>query len=138
MSNFTEQKIKHLELVQAVITRMAGNSFLLKGWSVTLVSALFALASKEADVRYVLVSYFPAVMLWFLDGYFLFQERLFRNLYNQVRLAQSGETDFSMDTSGLDRGTATWLSALFSKTLLIFHGILIFTICVVMFFLSGK
>ena len=34
-----ESKIAHLEMVQAVITRMAGNSFLIKGWSVTLVAA---------------------------------------------------------------------------------------------------
>jgi hypothetical protein len=36
-------KEKHLELIQAVISRMAGNSFLLKGWSVTLAAALLAL-----------------------------------------------------------------------------------------------
>jgi hypothetical protein len=32
-------KIKHLEMIQAVISRLANNSFLLKGWSITLVSA---------------------------------------------------------------------------------------------------
>ena len=136
MSNLSETRIKHLELIQAVITRMAGNSFLLKGWSVTLVSALFALASKEADVRYVLISYFPAAMFWFLDGYFLFQERLFRRLYDKVRSTQNVDTDFSMNTSGLEGESATWPSSIFSKTLLIFHGVIIFTICVVMFFLK--
>jgi hypothetical protein len=44
-----ESKLKHLELVQGVINRMAGNSFILKGWSVTLTSALFALAAKDAN-----------------------------------------------------------------------------------------
>ena len=34
-----EKKIKHLEMIQAVIVRMGNNSFLLKGWSVTLISA---------------------------------------------------------------------------------------------------
>jgi len=32
-------------MIQAVINRMASNSFLLKGWTVMLVSALFALAA---------------------------------------------------------------------------------------------
>ena len=41
---------KHLELIQGVINRMAGNSFHLKGWSVVLVSALFALAASNAKV----------------------------------------------------------------------------------------
>ncbi len=44
-----EAKLKHLELSQGVINRMAGNSFLLKGWSVTLVSALFALSAKDSN-----------------------------------------------------------------------------------------
>ena len=33
-----EKKIKHLEMIQGVINRMAGNSFALKGWSVTLIA----------------------------------------------------------------------------------------------------
>ena len=38
-----EQKIKHLEFIQTTINRMAGNSFLLKGWTVTLTGGLLAL-----------------------------------------------------------------------------------------------
>jgi hypothetical protein len=40
-----DAQIAHLQMIQAVITRMGSNSFLLKGWSVTLVAALFALAA---------------------------------------------------------------------------------------------
>lgn len=36
-----EEKIRHLEMVQGIINRMAGNSFFLKGWMVTLVTAFF-------------------------------------------------------------------------------------------------
>lgn len=43
-----DNKVKHLEMIQAVINRMAQNSFLLKGWSVVLTAAIFALA---ADFR---------------------------------------------------------------------------------------
>lgn len=31
-----DNKLKHLELIQGVINRMASNSFKLKGWAVTL------------------------------------------------------------------------------------------------------
>lgn len=41
-----ENKLKHLDFLQLVITRMNVNSFSLKGWAVTLVSALFAFAAK--------------------------------------------------------------------------------------------
>jgi hypothetical protein len=41
---------------------MAGNSFLLKGWSVTLAAALVALAAKDADLRFAVIALFPALM----------------------------------------------------------------------------
>ena len=66
-----ENKRKHLELIQGIINRMAGNSFLLKGWSVTLVSAVFALSAKDANHAYFSIAYFPVIMFWILDGYFL-------------------------------------------------------------------
>ena len=47
-----ENKIKHLEMVQDVIKRMASNSFILKGWAVTLVAGIMALAEKDADKMY--------------------------------------------------------------------------------------
>ena len=79
-----ESKRKHLELIQGVINRMAGNSFPLKGWSVTLTSALFALAAKDANPFFVDLAYFPSATFWALDVYFLRQERLYRELYREV------------------------------------------------------
>ena len=40
-----DKKINHLQMIQGVISRMASNSFALKGWAVTLVAGIFALAS---------------------------------------------------------------------------------------------
>jgi len=89
-----ENKLKHLEFIQSVISRMSGNSFLLKGWSVTLVAALFALAAKDSDRKYIVVAYFPVLVFWILDAYFLSQERLFRNLYDSVRAKKEDESIF--------------------------------------------
>ena len=58
-----EDKRKHLELVQGVINRMAGNSFMLKGWAVTLVAGIFALAGKDTDKLYFLVAYVPIIIV---------------------------------------------------------------------------
>ena len=57
-----DKKINHLQMIQGVISRMASNSFALKGWAVTLVAGIFALASKDADKMYFLVTYIPVVV----------------------------------------------------------------------------
>ena len=84
---------KNLEFIQAIISRQANNSFLLKGWSVTLVAALFALAAKDANVRFVWVALVPVFIFGGLDAYYLHQEKRFRSLFNFVRKASSVEID---------------------------------------------
>ena len=130
----TDDQRKHLEFIQAVISRTAGNSFLIRGWSVTLVSALFALAAKDADGRFVVISYFPCIMFWCLDAYFLSQERKFRSLYDAVR--QGSKTDFSMDTSASEKSRDSWPSTFFSGTMLLFHGAILAVISLVMWKLA--
>ncbi len=132
-----ENKQKHLEFIQSAVRRMASNLFLLKGWTITLIAALFALAAKDSDRNYFLIAYLPALMFWALDGYFLSQERRFRALYDQVRKLQESEIDFSMDTSSVSHETRnTWLGAMFSRTLLIYYGALVGTMVAVMFLIK--
>mgnify|MGYP000831934822 CR=1 FL=1 len=52
-----DAKTKHLELLQIIIQRIANNSFLLKGWTVTLIVAIFTLASKDAIQIYFCLLY---------------------------------------------------------------------------------
>jgi uncharacterized membrane protein len=115
-------KHKHLEFLQGAINRMAGNLFLLKGWTVTLIAALFALAAKDANRGFVYFAYFPLLVFWILDGYFLSQERCFRCLYDRVRQLDESQIDFSMDTRAF-KGEArnTWFGACFSRTLLVYY-----------------
>lgn len=124
------QTEKHLEFLQGVISRLARNSFLIKGWTVTLVAALFALASKDAEAGYVLIAYLPTLMFWSLDAYYLRQERLFRSLYDEVRRGEV--TDFSMDTTPVEEKAESWVSVAFSRTIVLFYGILTMTIVIVM------
>ncbi len=125
------KKLKHLEMIQGVINRMANNSFLLKSWSVVLVSALFALSTKEKNGYLVPLAYFPALAFWTLDGYFLWQERLFRKLYDRVRVLDDVDVDFSMNLSPVLSEVDSWRSVMISKTLAIFHGAIIVTIILV-------
>lgn len=115
-------KLKHLEFIQGVIARIAGNLLFLRGWTITLIAGLFALFTKDANHNYIFIVYFPVIIFWILDGYFLSQERLFRALYDHVRKLSEKEIDFSMDTSVYKKDERnTWLNAMFSKTLLHFY-----------------
>ena len=119
-----ESKLKHLDLIQGVINRMANNSFLLKGWSVTLISALFALGAKDSNQFFIYLAYFPSLMFWSLDGYFLRQERMYRKLYEKVRVLAPDSIDFNMDASKYSNEVDSWFSTIFSVTLRLFHGVI--------------
>lgn len=116
-----EKRIKHLEMIQAIITRMASNSFALKGWAVTLVAGIFALSSKEADKLYFLIAYVPIIIFWGLDTYYLRQERLFRCLYNSVRVKSDTEIDFCMNTSEFKSNETQYQNCLLSTTEIWFY-----------------
>lgn len=131
-----EAKLKHLELIQGVINRMAGNSFLLKGWSVTLVSALFALAAKDSNPYFVYLAYFPCVTFWALDGYFLRQERLYRKLYQCVAKKKESEIDFFMDTREFENDVDAWFGTAISLTLRLFHGTIFGVVALIMIIMA--
>lgn len=127
-----ENKLKHLEFIQSIISRMSNNLFFLRGWTISLVAALLALFIKDLNQDHTLVIYFPIVIFWILDGYFLSQERLFRALYNHVRLLDEKDINFSMDTAKFKNDKKNgWICSLFSTTLLIFYVPLIIAVLLV-------
>lgn len=131
-----EKKLKHLEFLQLVITRMNVNSFLIKGWTVTLVAALFAFAAKDTNIKYVLITYISTPLFWYLDGYYLSIERQYRDLYNVVKDKDESQIDFDLNASSFNSAKNTWYSCMFSKTLFIFYGTLILTTLTIMFILN--
>lgn len=53
---FNDSKIKYLEMIQSVITRMASNSFVLKGWLITLITAVCIISfSSRSKYLFILV-----------------------------------------------------------------------------------
>ena len=78
-----EDKIRYIELVQSIISRLANNSFLLKGWTITLIADIFSLSDKIMK-NFAFTIYFFILIFWILDSYYLYQERLYRDLYNKV------------------------------------------------------
>lgn len=126
-----ENKIKHLEFIQNVITRMNSNSFMIKGWCVTLVAALFALAAKDSDVKFAIIAYIVIPTFWVLDGFFIIREKHFRDLYNQVRLKNEEDIDYSMTPIPLNIGD--WIAdGIITHTLVPFYGIMLIATFVVL------
>jgi len=94
----------------------------LRGWTITLITGLFALSAKDTSQNYILIAYFLIIIFWILDGYFLSQERLFRALYDEVRMFDEKNINFSMNTNEFKKDKKNrWLQSMFSITLLVFY-----------------
>ena len=68
-----EYMFKEIDIIQDIINRMAFNSFLIKGWTVTLVSVALLL---KGNTYQVLIAFIPLLAFWYLDAYFLWQGSL--------------------------------------------------------------
>mgnify|MGYP005772494075 FL=1 len=123
-------KIKHLEFIQSTITRMNQNSFQIKGWMITLVSALLALYASSEKVVYILIAIVPTIVFWFLDAYYLQQERRFRGVYNDVAGLSPDDSrinvrEFEMPIQKYQCGKYCYFNVLFSRTIFPLYGIVI-------------
>lgn len=108
-----DEKIKHLEFVQNVIARMNTNSFQLKGWMITIVSALLALYANSEKALYVFVAVVPVIVFWFLDAYYLKQEIRYRKLYQDIA-NNKGVDPFDMNAG---RNEVCYCKVFWSKTI---------------------
>jgi len=106
MADVSEQRLKHLEFLQAVITRMAGNSMAAKGWSVALTTALVGLATAEqANPRFVFLALVPPLAFWAIDAYYMYLERCYRDRFNAVKYTADAEwKGFDMEPLTKNRG----------------------------------
>jgi hypothetical protein len=90
-------RLKHLEMIQAVIARLGNDSFLVKGWAVTVSGVFLGLAVSASKPGLALVSLAPTLLFWVLDSYYLRSERLFRAFYERARTAGAGYLLLGMD-----------------------------------------
>ena len=117
---------KDLEFVQSIITRMASNSFLLKGWSITVTTAFLALSAKDPNPFFAIIPLFPAIAFWGLDAYYLRQERLYRKLYNDLRLGEEEENKpvqrITLSTTQYVEMVPSWIRTLVAPVVIAVHG----------------
>lgn len=121
-----EAKIKHLEFIQSIISRLSNNAFVLKGWTITICAGLMVLSESSA-FKFSFLAVFLLIIFWALDGYYLSLERRYRALYNDIRILQ--ESDFNMDISGYTGFKFNILKCMISTGILVFHGSTIILLC---------
>jgi hypothetical protein len=115
--------LKEVELIQAVIKRMASNSFLIKGWTITLVVATLLLKGPRYQAW---IAFIPLLMFWSLDAYFLWQERMYRQLYSWVvsnRLKTSDHL-FDLNARRFEKSVQSKYRIMLSITLGWFYGLI--------------
>lgn len=117
----SHEQLKHLEFIQNVITRMNTNSFQIKSWSVTILAAILAIYASAKNIDFILAAIFPTIIFWFLDSYYLNQERKFRGLYNDVAGVTSEPKNiklFEMRPDLYEGEKYSYWSSFFSTTIL--------------------
>lgn len=125
----TDKKIKHLEMIENVIERMAKNCFQLKGWAMTLVALVGTLGAQGSNKKFMLLAFIPVVGFWFLDAFYLQQERRYKQLYKNVTIKSEEEIDFNLDAR-LVIGTddemkrLCFCKCLFSFSVAVFYGVI--------------
>ncbi len=128
-NDFNEERIKHLDLIQAVVARLGGNGFLIKGWALTVAGVFLGFALERQSVLLIVASVGLTVVFWGLDAYFLRSERLFRELYRRVRLLDAAIPPFFMSATHPDFAEASkkrvsgfWATMLGRPALRWFYG----------------
>ena len=132
--NLKDYMLKEVDLIQNVIKRMASNSFMIKGWTVTLVVATLLLKDDNSKI---LIAYFPLISFWYLDSYFLWQERMYRKLYNWVieNRLKTNEYLLDMNAYRFISEVDSIVQIMFSKTLFLFYGSIFLLLTVLIIYL---
>lgn len=126
--------IKEIEIIQSIISRMANNSFLIKGWVLTVIVGTFLI--KIDQVFIYLFTIIPIIFFWWLDAYFLRLERLYRKLYDWVIKNRFNTDDyfFDMNFKRFRSSNNSLIMVMFSSTLICFYiAIIIILIGIVLF-----
>lgn len=119
---------KEIEIIQSIIRRMAFNSFLIKGWTLTLVVASLLL-NHNFEEKWL--GFIPLVVFGFLDAFYLRQEKLFRKLHDWTKDNRLQSDEYIFDTNVEERfgEKVNFISVMCSKAIAPFYfsiGIIVF------------
>ena len=137
-SQFTDEQIKHLEFIQGGINRFASNSFQMKGWMLTIVSALLGFYANSNNTKFALVAVLPVLIFWGLDAYYLQLERQFRGIYNDVTgLSKDAKPvrPFEMPIQNYTEGKYSFWDVFLSKWMMLLYFPVVLLLLAIYFFM---
>lgn len=123
--------IEEVKILQDIIKRLANNSLQIKTWTITLVVATMLLKGNE---YHILIAFIPLFAFWYLDSYYLKQERLFRAKYDWFVKYREANSDKIFDIGSYKyKQVDSAPKIMFSISILPFYGA-IFVILLISFF----
>ena len=117
-------KNNHLSMIQSTIQRMGNNSFMLKGWAVLVIVAIFTFAGEQNNVKCILFTIIPLIVFWGL-------ERKFRILYDDVRNKKEEDIDYDMNYNNVSITVGNSKKISYFKCLTSMTEILFYITCIV-------
>lgn len=130
---------KEIDLIQTVISRISNNSFLLKGWLITLIAVVLAFSKDSIGIQNITylscILCLPTIVFWYLDAYFLHKEKCYRKLFEWT-LQNRPSTDsyqYSLDYTRFKNEVPAIWRLMFSQTLLPIYGLTILILLGVFF-----
>lgn len=117
---------KEIDLIQSCITRMANNSFIIKGWLISLVVVVLALVGEKVSLDLLcFILIVPIFSFWYLDAFFLQTEKKYRLMYEWVieKRLESDKHLYDLNPKRFDKKIDSILKVMFSKTLWVFYFI---------------
>jgi hypothetical protein len=129
---------KEIDLIQSCISRMANNSFLVKGWSISIVAIIFTLSEKNINPLILSIPLVVSIFIfWCLDSFYLLTERKYQKLYDWIIVERpKGNYDYmyNLNSDRLfkdEEKSETIFNVMVSKTLINFYGIFLFIVILI-------
>ena len=117
--------MKEAEIIQGIIKRKSSHSFLIKGWTVSLLVATLILQGQK---EHIMIAFIPLLAFWFLDAHYLQRIKRYKNLYKWDIENRLKTDDYMFDININDRFGKTVPSRpqlMVSEKLIWFYGSLL-------------
>lgn len=122
-----DELFKEIDLIQNCINRMAQNSFMLKGWALTIFAGVTAFTKGENlsnPVTLVCTTIIPFICFWILDSFYLRTEKKYRRMYeNMLTKRKANNTDGQYELNPKTIKVDCFIKVMFSITMIFFYGI---------------
>jgi hypothetical protein len=119
-TDFVESRLRSLEMIQGVISRVANNSANLKSLSIAAITAIISAFVSMHSFELVFIAIIPVVFFAVLDAEYLRIERCYRDRFNSVR-KETPTTTPSFDLSIPRYNWARFLQSFFSWSITGFY-----------------